>query len=212
MRLSLLVFSLLFMPSAFGPAQATPQQPATGPTLEDTASWISSNLIGVHEAHQRISETLDPKTHIPKPKSRQVYQYDTVILQAHVDRCQLLVIEKENTQAPNWPSTETRIYAVPLDRMQSAELTTVDRSKGESGSRINTYVPVTYTVIRVTADREVVKWSAKTIESPGDTTSDQGVSKYWGFGTDDSALAQRLSKALSHAVDLCHASAKPEPF
>ena len=137
-RLLALLLGFIFVPLSLQ------TQTGSDPTLEETAAWLSSNLVGVREAHQRTQEFIDPKTHAPRQKSRMVYRYDTVILQAHLEHCQLTVVERENRTAPNWNGIETRSYTVPLDRIQTVEIMTVDRSKNsEVRNSVITYEPAT---------------------------------------------------------------------
>jgi hypothetical protein len=214
MRFSLLIYSLLLAPVAIPvTGYEIPAQASAGPTIEETASWLSSNLVGVQYALQRTTVRLDPKKKTPIEKSRRVFQDKWTIIQARMDHCLLAVTEKHDTETERWSSTDTKTSVVPLNKMQSVELKTIDNSKLESpmGS-VETYVPVTYIVILVSADREVVKWTSRSQMTGESATDDQGIRRFFDLGIDDPPLAQRLSKALSHAVDLCRASAKPDPF
>jgi hypothetical protein len=219
-----ILISLLLQPAFWllraarsGPLTELQTEVTAAPTLDETATWLSSNLITLHYSYSRTTVKIDPKKKQPDEKTKKTYNLSGAILQASMNKCALTLVERETTDAGDWSSAETTTYQVPIDKLDAAKLEVLRRKDAATqGNRINTFEPEYYMALTLQSARENIIWISHTVDSSAyaqpKASDDRGTSEVMVLLSDDSIFSQRILNAFNHSIKLCREQSKPEPF
>ena len=108
-------------------------------------------------------------------------------------------------------------YQIPLGQIESVRLNEKTYHVPSSTEYHHTRDPVSYSeLIFVSAGPAILETRESTGTGPtGQTVSRESITDSFAsasIGSDDPVIASRLLAAFKHAVELCRASKKPEPF
>jgi hypothetical protein len=189
--LLLICFCLTLNAQTQAPAQTDPS-----PSLQDTIKWIEDKVqtSGGYQYHLEMLWRNGQVTN-----SYGTYKYDSIGFDSSV--CSVAV----RSSLGRYPFT----YSIFLPRIRPGSITTGQREThkfpvGEASSIIYTYTPEKHYVITAEPlENDVPVMDNKTWETDG------GIAL---FTFTELSTANRVATALNHAVELCKANAKPEPF
>jgi hypothetical protein len=183
----------------------TPQQP----TLKETTAWLETHLVGLSRKSKVTTNYKATKKYHPKDADRQTSTFSNVVLEAGFNQCLLNI--HEQSYVNDSVSSET-FTSISLDRMTQASWKS-QTQPGENTDKLSTtFDPDTYVEVRMNGLPASAKWRMVSIPADDTDPPKAGSDDWYSFATDDKDIAPRLVKALNHAIELCHAGAKPEPF
>ena len=199
---------------ASAPAVANPAGP---PPLKETTDWIESHLVGLLHTSRKtaVAFRAAKKTKELKEVDRQASNTQESVSAVSFEGCSLTL--GQLTKGDDY--TAVTVSTIPLDRLTQASWKVVHHApvKTENGldSTEVTVLPASETVITLQAGTNVIASKRK---SSGNVPMEQLALPYEGksssisINSDDEAMPPRLVNAFNHAIQLCKANAKPEPF
>lgn len=186
----------------------------SGPSLKDTASWIERNLVGVNRVHSTEFVEIDPKKNLPKEKTRHTLNVVDTITAVSMNGCVLTVTKQSVTEGNGERETDTEVDQIPVEKLDEAKWSVVNAPPPtKRGNRLLTTIPTAFVSISLEASTDVItaSLSSRPISS-NETSTDTFKVGHFDVNTDDPKIAPRLVNAFKHAIQLCHATAKPDPF
>jgi hypothetical protein len=199
--------------------QLTAQSPAdassSAPTLAETTEWLSHNLPLLTSSYN-VQFTRSAQKNKYAAKDWTEFLVESVTA-AKFDGCTLSFTTESIDNNGSLYSKVTSIYHVPLESLTPVEILTTNRNNMDLKLYKATLSSTSYQSFKLTAARAVIAASYRSISRIGmdpETTSettDERIPSVEIKG-DDAALMPRVVKALNHAILLCRAAEKPEPF
>jgi hypothetical protein len=183
-------------------------------TLQDTTLWIQAHLEGLSHTESATTVSMDLKHKPPREIHRNTNVHTVTVQSVKFDGCTLTVVDVDN-----WESfQDTTVSKIPLERMSLAEWKFTDNkpdvSSSANYSRTTSWTPEWYGSVAISGTENSILWSRRTVNASdaSENSSSSGSVKMTSFASDDEELGKRLVRGLNHAIELCKASAKPEPF
>jgi hypothetical protein len=192
-------------------AQSPGPVPAAEPTLAETTQWLDEYLPQLTMSLVTTMTFTDRK----KDNTRNFTDSEQVTA-AKFTGCSLALEIRAINVVGGSATTTTTSYVVPFDKLASIDLSQQNRNSETIRNHYFTYQPASFFTLTLTAKQPVILTSMRMTDSDGSAINagppgyDRGA--VVKINADDQALLQRISKAMHHALDLCAAAAKPEPF
>jgi hypothetical protein len=213
-RFKAVVLALTLAPS-LAQGQAA-NSPASSPTMEETAAWIESHIVGLEHGSRKTVVTYKlKKGKPPRESDRQVTNTHESVASAKFDGCSLTI--GQLFKGDDYTVLTTSI--VPLDRvfLATSIVEKQEPSKTENSQEItNTDVaPASRVVLTLEASTKVISYRRKStgnVALEWDALPFEGTSATLTINSDDEEMPPRLAKAFNHAILLCHSGKKVEPF
>jgi len=206
--------SLVFLAGLLGtaPLLAATRSDDDGPPLKVTADWLTANLLHMNADFVKI-HTPSGETSRRKPTAQELSKIGSTVTAAAIQGCHLSITEQLTTTVGTNTVTKTTVYEVPLEHMKSVYLGVSERPTVKGPGFTDDFMPIAGRVVHVNSLKPVIAYSTTiTGGENAATSSDSGMTAILDILGDDASLSQRVEKALNHAVHLCSATLKPEPF
>jgi hypothetical protein len=186
-----------------------------GPALKITADWLTANLVHMNADFVKIhTPVADGSKASHKPGAQELSKINSTVTSAAIQGCHLSITEQVTTTIGSSIATKTTVYEVPLENMKSVYLGVSERPTVKGAGFNDDFMPNAGRVVHINSLRPVIAFSTTTTGGATNaaSSSDSGMTAVLDILGDDASLSQRVEKALNHAVHLCSATLKPEPF
>jgi hypothetical protein len=194
------------------PAFASSNTNDEGPSLKVTTDWLTANLVHMAADFVKIhTPVADGPKH--KATAQELSKINSTVTTAAIQGCHLSITEQVSTTVGSASVTKTTVYEVPMENMKSVYLGISERPTVKGSGFTDDYMPNAGRVVHINSLKPVIAYSTTiTGGANAATSSDSGMTAVLDILGDDASLSQRVEKALNHAVHLCSATLKPEPF
>jgi hypothetical protein len=186
------------------------------PSLQETTAWLTTHLTGITSTYLWVRTHPEGKTNGGKkgPPPPEVSQVKESVTNASVDGCHLTLTTERDTTGQGLPVTRTSQFVIPLELMDNAYLGVTEHQPEKSSGETETFVPKTANIIHIGGPLASIAYTAHDGGKAGATSGDNDSGTYHliELPNDDTTFTQRIVTALNHAIQLCHATLKPEPF
>ena len=152
-------------------------------------------------------------------EEKTVTEISQTVTSAKSEGCMLTLNLENKEQATHSfgvvTTTDFRTYRIPLGRMSGASLKQVVRSEYQPPANTKWgFEPDHVSSIELDSLDKVVSFTYRQTSTMEGIApySDSGIVDFFRLQTDDAEMAERVTKALEHAITLCKAPKKPEPF
>ena len=223
MRLAALLIMLVFpvTPPLRGQQASVAQSTHDGSTatLQETTQWLESHLVGVSSVFDMTTIDVDSHGNPIKTKKNSpentptVFHYTDTVTAAKIDNCLLVMSVREVIHTGRGAIDTVWASKVPLDRMKGASWSERKIEPTVLQTERTTRTPSTFNEILLNTSEKISFSSVTKTKEDGKTDSSvTDPDDKFSIVTDDSSIASRLVNAFNHAIKICRASAKPEPF
>jgi hypothetical protein len=134
---------------------------------------------------------------------------------ARVSGCQMeFSIQRKTNDVTGSPLSTLRNYRVPLDSVNTSDVSPQNNRENHRNDKfLVTTTPTSYSRLAIGGDRDVISTSETSVYSSGaPSRSDSEMTSVAFIFSDDADLLQRVGKAITHAIQLCHGPKGPDIF